>query len=114
MEQSFDKYLGAPQNYTKALIEADFPRSAPRPTSASPDPKPPGLQFSKGFGRGYVGDGVLRSEHPQGPATHLLLFRLLNTAAFTVFALFVSNKCGTCVKHTPRFGGSVDIERQNR
>jgi hypothetical protein len=66
MEQTFSKYPGPPTNYTVAQIMADFPFGPARPTSATPDNKRSGLAFSKGHGRGYVGDGVLRSEHPQG------------------------------------------------
>lgn len=65
MEQTFDQYPGPPQNYTLAMITADFPKGVTRLSSLGTN-KTGGLAFAKGYGRGYVGDGALRNAHPQG------------------------------------------------
>lgn len=67
MYQSFDQYPGPPQNYTVAMVRADFPFGVSRLSSFN-ELKKGGFTFSKGHGRGYVGNGMLRNTHPQGAA----------------------------------------------
>ena len=42
-----------------------YPRGESRPSSIG-EAKLPGFIFAKGYGKGYVGDGVLRQTHPIG------------------------------------------------
>ena len=71
MYNDFNQYPGAPANYTKEMLLADFPRGEKRPAGNGKIVSP-GFLRGSGFGRAYVGDKVLRVEHPEG--AHSLRF----------------------------------------
>ena len=70
MWQTFDQYPGPPANYTEDMIAADFPQGDER-QSAGGKSLAPGLFYTRGFGRAYVGQDVLRIEMPQGATHHI-------------------------------------------
>lgn len=103
--QTFDQYPGRPQNYTFDMIRADFPRSEEKRRTSTNEEKFGGLAFSKGHGRGYVGDGMLRNAHPQGalhPPCQQGMHCRLARRSMTLLALVQHLQCACYDTHRER------------